>query len=200
MIHYTLEPQFNALIFSVSARHERFTLLPDPFVCCAHGPPAGATDLLAYLHAVGVQLATLGDHYACLLTQGKLTLLPRTCCTSHPRTHGPHLLIFSVPILFIPFINFASQHFITKTRAGLSINIFLLGLRAPHGTPVMVTLYSLEIRTCVLDHCFRSGSHYVVTLSRPFTTAMEKKKTVAYGCVCVCVCVCVCLGQFILNS
>ncbi|XP_045120341.1 uncharacterized protein LOC123509836 isoform X5 [Portunus trituberculatus] len=69
MIHYTLEPQFNALIFSVSARHERFTLLPDPFVCCAHGPPAGATDLLAYLHAVGVQLATLGDHYACLLTQ-----------------------------------------------------------------------------------------------------------------------------------
>ncbi|KAK8395400.1 hypothetical protein O3P69_006209 [Scylla paramamosain] len=69
MIHYTLEPQFNALIFSVSARHERFTLLPDPFVCCTHGPPPAATDLLAYLHAVGVQLATLGDHYACLLTQ-----------------------------------------------------------------------------------------------------------------------------------
>lgn len=94
MIHYTLEPQFNALIFSVSARHERFTLLPDPFVCCTHGPPAAATDLLAYLHAVGVQLATLGDHYACLLTQGKRALPPRTCCTSHPQTHVPHILIF----------------------------------------------------------------------------------------------------------
>lgn len=95
MIHYTLEPQFNALVFSVSARHERFTLLPDPFVCCAHGPPPIATDLLAYLHTVGVQLAALGDHYACLLTQGKRPVRLSTCSL---HVHPPAALV-SLPLL-----------------------------------------------------------------------------------------------------
>lgn len=100
MIHYTLEPQFNALIFSVSARHERFTLLPDPFVCCSHGPPALATDLLAYLHTVGVQLAALGDHYACLLTQGKLRRYTCVTLPSPPLHRGtPPLFLSTARVL-----------------------------------------------------------------------------------------------------
>ncbi|XP_042216421.1 uncharacterized protein LOC121862318 isoform X3 [Homarus americanus] len=68
MLYYSVDPQFSALIFSVCGRHERFTLFPDAFACYAHGHP-GATDVLAYVHTMGVQLATLGDHYACFLTQ-----------------------------------------------------------------------------------------------------------------------------------
>nr|XP_045610164.1 uncharacterized protein LOC123765545 isoform X4 [Procambarus clarkii] len=68
MIYYSLDPQFNALIFSVCGRHERYTLLPDALACYPYGHPV-ASDVLAYVHTLGVHVATLGDHYACFLTQ-----------------------------------------------------------------------------------------------------------------------------------
>ncbi|XP_069945000.1 uncharacterized protein [Cherax quadricarinatus] len=68
MLYYTLEPQFSALIFSVCSRHERYSLLPDLLACYPYGHPI-ASDVLPYAHSLGVQVNTLGDHYACFLTQ-----------------------------------------------------------------------------------------------------------------------------------
>ncbi|XP_071512736.1 uncharacterized protein [Panulirus ornatus] len=68
MLYYSLDPQFSALIFSVCARHERYSLLPDLLTFYPH-PHLTPSDLLPYVHTLGVQVATLADHYECLLTQ-----------------------------------------------------------------------------------------------------------------------------------
>ncbi|XP_047500123.1 uncharacterized protein LOC125046403 isoform X5 [Penaeus chinensis] len=69
MLYYTLDPQFGALLYSVASRYERFALLPDSLACCAYAGPPAPTEVLAYAHALGIQLYTLGENYACFLTQ-----------------------------------------------------------------------------------------------------------------------------------
>lgn len=71
MLYYTLDPQFGALLYSVASRYERLALLPDALACCAYAGPPAPTEVLAYAHALGIQLYTLGENYACFLTQGK---------------------------------------------------------------------------------------------------------------------------------
>ncbi|XP_076045085.1 uncharacterized protein LOC143027610 isoform X2 [Oratosquilla oratoria] len=67
MLHYTLDPHFSALLFNVCSRHERAALLPDIFSTCAD-PGHLEADLLAYAHGLGLQLCSIGHHYACLLS------------------------------------------------------------------------------------------------------------------------------------
>nr|XP_027208076.1 uncharacterized protein LOC113801847 [Penaeus vannamei] len=69
MLYYTLDPQFGALLYSVASRYERLALLPDALACCAYAGPPAPTEVLAYAHALGIQLYTLGENYACFLTQ-----------------------------------------------------------------------------------------------------------------------------------
>ncbi|XP_042862986.1 uncharacterized protein LOC122247622 isoform X5 [Penaeus japonicus] len=69
MLYYTLDPQFGALLYSVASRYERLALLPDALACCAYAGPPAPTEVLAYAHALGIQLYTFGENYACFLTQ-----------------------------------------------------------------------------------------------------------------------------------
>lgn len=70
MIYYSADPQFGALLFSLSARNERSSLFGDPFATCIY-PPSGNVDLVAYAHSTIVQLLELGQQYACFLSQGE---------------------------------------------------------------------------------------------------------------------------------